>query len=59
VNLQKQITQTKFSTKKIDEEIMSLLQDQLYLKKGAQGAMRDRSNLKVKINEKVILIIDK
>ena len=38
---------------------MSLLQDQLYLKKGAQGAMRDRSNLKVKINEKVILIIDK
>jgi len=43
----------KFSTKKIDEEIMNLLQDQLYLKKGAQGAKRDRSNLRIKINEKV------
>ncbi|ORX50411.1 hypothetical protein BCR36DRAFT_583539 [Piromyces finnis] len=52
MNFQKQITQMKFSTKKIEEEIMSLLQDQLYLKKGAHGAERDRSNLKIKINEK-------
>jgi len=53
MNLQKQLVQMKFSTKKIDEEIMNLLQDQLYLKKGAQGAKRDRSNLRIKINEKV------
>jgi len=52
MNLQKQLVQMKFSTKKIDEEIMNLLQDQLYLKKGAQGAKRDRSNLRIKINEK-------
>ncbi|ORX78919.1 hypothetical protein BCR32DRAFT_281838 [Anaeromyces robustus] len=52
MNLHKQIVQIKFATKKIDEEIMNLLQDQLYLKKGAQGAKRDRSNLKIKINEK-------
>jgi len=60
MNLQKQITQLKFATKKIDDEIINLLQDQVYLKKGAQGARRDRSNLKIKINEKVfnIIIID-
>jgi len=53
MNLQKQLVQMKFSTNKIDEEIMSLLQDQIYLKKGAQGANRDRSKLRIKINEKV------
>jgi len=56
MNLQKQITQLKFATKKVDEEIMSLLQDQIYLKKGAQGAKRDRSNLRIKINEKEDII---
>ncbi|KAG4107310.1 hypothetical protein H8356DRAFT_1622505 [Neocallimastix lanati (nom. inval.)] len=56
MNLQKQLVQMKFSTKKIDEEIMNLLQDQLYLKKGAQGAKRDRSNLRIKINEKEDII---
>jgi chromosome segregation ATPase len=35
---------------------MNLLQDQLYLKKGAQGAKRDRSNLRIKINEKEDII---